>query len=90
MALIANLDYFHLWSRSLSSDPEIRLGHPQNRVSNYPIRDRHRDQGPDVQGKARVVVEQVEDLLSRLDGTTAIGKLLCVHAGELEVCERLD
>lgn len=37
-----------------------------------------------------MVVEQVQDLLSCLDGTTAVRKPLCVRAGELKVRKCLD
>ena len=42
MTLIINLNLFQLRTRPPSSNAEIRPGQPQNRVSNYPIRNRHR------------------------------------------------
>ena len=41
---------------TLFGHTEIRLGQPQNRVGDEPIRNRYRNHGPNVRGEARVVV----------------------------------
>jgi len=75
---------------TLLRDTEIRLGQPQDHISDQPKPNRHRHQGRDVRGKARVIVEHVQDLSSRLHRTTTVRKPLCVRASKLKVRERLD
>ena len=75
---------------TLLRDTEIRPGQPQDHISDQSKPNRHRHQGRDVRGKARVVVEHVQNLSSRLHRTTSVGEPLCVRAGKLKVRESLD
>lgn len=87
---IADLNFFQHRLSIIFGDTKACLGQSQNHVSDNPIPNRQGDQGPGIQCNTGVEVEQIEDLLSRLNGAIAVRKPLGVLAGELEACEGLD